>query len=54
MYKSQCITVIYLVEQTQLLEVFCDFREINLKEKGVDISCCIELISDMSKIWAFY
>ena len=45
---------LYLVVQTQLLEVFCDFREINLSEKDVDISCCIELISDMSKIWEFY
>ena len=42
------------IVESQLLEVFSNLQGINLSERSVDISCCIELISDMSKIWAFY
>ena len=42
-----------LIIKSKFLEVFCDFWEINLSEKRVNV-ICIEFISDMSKIWAFY
>ena len=42
------------VVNSNFFEVFSDPRGTNLSEKCADIKCCIELISDMSKIWAFY
>ena len=42
------------IQGSKLLEVFSDPRGINLSEKYADISFCIEFISIMSKIWAFY
>ena len=45
---------LHFIIESKLLEVFSDLQGINLSEKSVGISCFIELISDMSKIWAFY
>ena len=42
------------VEQFDFLEIFCYFGGINLSEKCVNVSCCIVLVSNMSKIRAFY
>ena len=42
------------VEQFDFLEIFCYFGGINLSEKRVNVSCCIVLVSNMSKIRAFY
>ena len=42
------------IEQFHFLEIFCYFGGINLSEKYVNVSCCIVLISNMSKIRAFY
>ena len=39
--------------KSKSFEVFRYFRDIDLSKKCLDVSC-IELISDMSKIWAFY
>ena len=38
-----------LIIKSKFFEVVRDFRDINLSEKCVKASCCIELISDMSK-----
>ena len=42
------------IEQFNFLEIFCDVDGINLSEKCVNVSCCIVLVSNMSKIRAFY
>ena len=42
------------IEQLDFLEIFCYFGGINLSEKCVNVSCCVVLVSDMSKIPAFY
>ena len=42
------------IEQFDFLEEFNDFGGINLSEKFVKVSCCIVLVSYMSKIGAFY
>ena len=42
------------IEQFDFLEEFNDFGGINLSEKCVNVSCCIVLVSNMSKIRAFY
>ena len=42
------------IEQFGFLEIFCYFGGINLSEKCVNVSCCIVLVSSMSKIRAFY
>ena len=42
------------IEQFNFLEIFCDVDGINLSKKCVNVSCCIVLVSTMSKIRAFY
>ena len=42
------------IEQFDFLEEFNDFGGINLSEKCVNVSCCIVLVSNMSKIRALY
>ena len=42
------------IEQFDFLEIFCYFGGINLSEKRVNVSCCIVLVSNKSKIRAFY
>ena len=42
------------IEQFDFLEEFNDFGGTNLSEKCVNVSCCIVLVSNMSKIRAFY
>ena len=42
------------IKEFNFLEILGDFRDISLSEKWVNVSCCIELISEISKIWAFY
>ena len=42
------------IEQFNFLEIFVDFDGINLSEKCVNVSCCIVLVSNVSKISAFY
>ena len=42
------------IEQFDFLEIFCYFGGINLSEKCVNVSCCIVLVSNISKIRAFY
>ena len=42
------------IEQFDFLEIFCYFGGINLSEKCVNVSCCVVLVSNMSKIRAFY
>ena len=37
------------IEQFDFLEIFCYFGGINLSEKCVNVSCCIVLVSNMSK-----
>ena len=46
--------ILNFIKQFNFLEVFDDFDGINLAEKCVNISCCIVLVSNMSKIQAFY
>ena len=41
------------IEQFDFLEIFY-FGGINLSEKYVNVSCCIVLVSNMSKVRAFY
>ena len=43
-----------LIEQFDFLEIFCYFGGINLSEKSVNVSCCVVLVSNVSKIRAFY
>ena len=40
------------IEQFDFLEIFCYFGGINLSEKCVNVSCCVVLVSNMSKIRA--
>ena len=35
-------------------EIFRDFRGINLSKMCMNVSCDVELVSDMEKIWGFY
>ena len=42
------------IAQLDFLEEFGDFGGINLTEKSVNVSCCVILVSNMSKIRAFY
>ena len=42
------------IQQFDFLEIFCYFGGINLSEKCVNVSCCVVLVSNMSKIRAFY
>ena len=42
------------IEQFDFLEIFCYFGGIDLSEKCVNVSCCVVLVSNMSKIRAFY
>ena len=42
------------IEQFDFLEEFNDFGGINLSEKCVNVSCCIVLVSNISKVRAFY
>ena len=42
------------IEQFDFLEILCYFGGINLSEKCVNVSCCVVLVSNMSKIRAFY
>ena len=42
------------IKQFDFLEIFCYFGGINLSEKCVNVSCCIVLVSSMSKIRAVY
>ena len=42
------------IEQFDFHEEFDDFGGINLSEKCVNVSCCVILVSNMSKIRAFY
>ena len=37
------------IKQFNFLEIFCDVDGINLSEKCVNVSCCIVLVSNMSK-----
>ena len=46
--------ILNFIKQFNFLEVFGDFDGINLSEKCVNVSCCIVLVSSMSKIRAFY
>ena len=46
--------ILNFIEQFNFLEEFDDFDGINLSEKCVNVSCCIVLVSNMSKIRAFY
>ena len=46
--------ILNFIKQFNFLEVFGDFDGINLSEKCVNVSCCIVLVSIMSKIRAFY
>ena len=39
-----------LMLKSKFFKVFPDFQGINLSEKCVNVSCCIELISDISQI----
>ena len=39
-----------LIIKSKFFVVFRDFRGINLPKKYVNVVCCIEFISDMSKI----
>ena len=41
------------IEQFDFLEEFDDFGGINLSEKCVNVSCCIVLVSNISKVRAF-
>ena len=43
-----------VIEKFDFLKIFCYFGGINLSEKSVNVSCCIVLVSNMSKILAFY
>ena len=42
------------IEQFDFLEEFDDFGGINLSEKCVNVSCYIVLVSNVSKVRAFY
>ena len=42
------------IEQFDFLEIFCYFGGINLSKKCVNVTCCVVLVSNMSKIRAFY
>ena len=42
------------IEQFNFLDILCDVDGINLSEKCVNVICCIVLVSNMSKIRAFY
>ena len=42
------------IEQFNFLEIFDDFDGIILSEKCVNVSCCVVLVSNISKIRAFY
>ena len=42
------------IEQIDFFEEFDDFGGINLSKKCVNVSCCIVLVSNISKIRAFY
>ena len=46
--------ILNFIKQYNFLEVFGDFDGIILSEKCVNVSCCIELVSNVSKIRAFY
>ena len=46
--------ILNFIKHFNFLEVFGDFHGINLSEKCVNVSCCIVLVSNMSKIRAFY
>ena len=42
-----------LITTSKSFEIFRDFQCIDFSKKCMNVSCCIELISDRSKIWAF-
>ena len=42
------------IEQFHFLEIFCYFGGINISEKCVNVSCCVVIVSDKSKIRASY
>ena len=46
--------ILHFIEQFNFLEIFSDFGGINLSEKCVNVSFCIVLVSNVSKIRAFY
>ena len=39
-----------LIIMSKFFELFQNLRDINLLEECVNVSCCVELISDVSKI----
>ena len=42
--------ILNFIKQFNFLEEFIDFDGVNLSEKCVNVSCCIVLVSNMSKI----
>ena len=46
--------VLNFIKQFNFLEIFGDFDGINLSEKRVNVSCCIVLVPNVSKIRAFH
>ena len=42
--------ILNFIKQFNFLEIFGDFDGINLSEKCVNVSCCIVLVSNMSKL----
>ena len=46
--------ILNFIKQFNFFEIFDDFDGIDLSEKCVNVSCCIGLVSNVSKIRAFY
>ena len=48
------VVILNFIKQFDFLEEFDDFDGIDLSEKCVNVSCCIALVSNVSRIRAFY